>query len=40
MTIEAPAELQAALEDDLNTPAALAVLFERAKAANKAEDDG
>lgn len=38
--VEAPAELLAALEDDLNTPAALAVLFERAKAANKAEDDG
>ena len=38
--VEAPAELLAALEDDLNTPAALAVLFERAKAANKAGDDG
>ena len=37
--VGAPAELIEALEDDLNTPAALAVLFDRAKAANKAESD-
>ena len=37
--VQAPAELIEALEDDLNTPAALAVLFDRAKAANKAQSD-
>ena len=37
--ITAPAAFIAALEDDLNTPAALAVLFELAHAANTAKAD-
>ncbi|MDP3858280.1 MAG: cysteine--tRNA ligase [Stagnimonas sp.] len=35
--VRAPDSFVAALEDDLNTPAALAELFELARAANKAE---
>ncbi|MCK5771231.1 DALR domain-containing protein, partial [Algiphilus sp.] len=35
---EPPEAFVAALEDDLNTPAALAELFELARALNKAED--
>jgi len=35
---QAPQEFVEALEDDLNTPAALAVLFELARALNKSED--
>ena len=37
--IEPPEAFVAALEDDLNTPAALAELFELARALNKAGDD-
>ncbi len=37
--VNAPIEFIAALEDDLNTPAALAVLFEYAHAANTAKSD-
>ncbi|MDR3416622.1 MAG: cysteine--tRNA ligase [Nevskia sp.] len=37
---KAPAAFIAALEDDLNTPAALAEMFELAKALNKADDAG
>jgi cysteinyl-tRNA synthetase len=36
--VAAPQAFVAALEDDLNTPMALAELFELARAANKAED--
>ncbi|GAC1630464.1 MAG: cysteine--tRNA ligase [Nevskia sp.] len=36
---KAPAAFFAALEDDLNTPAALAELFELARALNKADND-
>ncbi|SER20716.1 cysteinyl-tRNA synthetase [Solimonas aquatica] len=36
--VRAPASFIAALEDDLNTPMALAELFELARAANKASD--
>ena len=35
--VGAPASFLAAMEDDLNTPAALAEMFELARAANKAE---
>ena len=37
--VKAPESFTAALEDDLNTPAALAVLFELAHAANTATSD-
>jgi cysteinyl-tRNA synthetase len=37
--VRAPAAFLAALEDDLNTPQALAELFELARQANKAEND-
>lgn len=37
--VEPPEAFVAALEDDLNTPAALAELFELARALNKAGDD-
>jgi len=37
---EPPPELIRALEDDLNTPKALAVLFDLARALNKSEDAG
>jgi cysteinyl-tRNA synthetase len=37
--VRAPAVFLAALEDDLNTPQALAELFELARQANKAESD-
>ncbi len=37
--VDAPAALIEALEDDLNTPAALAVLFELAREANRATDE-
>ncbi|HUR84691.1 MAG TPA: cysteine--tRNA ligase, partial [Solirubrobacteraceae bacterium] len=37
--VTAPAAFMAALEDDLNTPMALAVLFELAHGANTATDD-
>jgi cysteinyl-tRNA synthetase len=39
-SVQAPQAFIAALEDDLNTPMALAELFELARAANKANSEG